>query len=86
MQPAGVVPGFCLRTACRQQAIMHGLMNISSLMPSRLGASIPHCPSAKPKDQPLGTLQVDECEEPVAVKYAERDHVGAGSLGLLSRK
>ncbi|CAE7310245.1 HOP1, partial [Symbiodinium sp. CCMP2456] len=27
-------------------------------------------------DQPLGTLQVDECEEPVAVKYAERDHVG----------
>jgi len=27
-------------------------------------------------DQPLGTLQVDECEESVAVKYAERDHVG----------
>ena len=28
------------------------------------------------KDQPLGTLQVDECEESVAVKFAERDHVG----------
>ena len=27
-------------------------------------------------DHPLGTLQVDECEESVAVKFAERDHVG----------
>ncbi|CAE7538356.1 Sgta, partial [Symbiodinium pilosum] len=27
-------------------------------------------------DHPLGTLQVDECDESVAVKFAERDHVG----------
>eukprot|EP00913_Durusdinium_trenchii_P031664 g29651.t2 len=27
-------------------------------------------------DQPLGTLQVDECVEPLTVRFAEKDHVG----------
>lgn len=31
------------------------------------------------KDQPLGTLQVDECAEELLVRYAEKDFFGGDS-------
>ena len=33
------------------------------------------------EDQPLGTLQVDECPEALLVRYAERDFFGPATHG-----